>query len=764
VELPRLKAHFTASVVDDSKVFLVAENQHYLVQGAGPVAVLPYLDGRHTVAEIAMRLSSTLSVPDVLFAIRKYEASGQLVDGRPDLPDAALAYWDAAGLDVFAVAERLRDTELTLLALGGSDSGGGGSAVIVPALRELGLAVRESTLAEELAGGAGGVSVVVVDDYLHPDLAALNEAYIAAGRPWVLAKARGTVVWAGPLIQSPGTGCWACLEQRVSGNRQVEQYLRGRGRPERVDTGRATLTSNAHLLAGLLGAELAHLVATGSAPNLTGRLLTLDTRTLRGAEHTLVRQPQCPACGDPTIVTQRSPKVVLTPTPVRFDADGGFRVQPPEETLARLEHHISPYLGAVSSLGLLGGEPNGVTFSYTAGHNFAMMGDNIGLLRRNLRGQSGGKGRTDVQARVSAVCEAIERYTGVWRGAEPVTTAAYDELGPREAVHPADLLGFSAAQFAGRHAWNADPLHRLHLVPEPFRTDLPVDWTSGWSLTHGEERKVPSAIAWFGHPDLDRHFYCVGDSNGGASGNTVEEAIVQGFCEVVERDAVALWWYNRALRPAVDLDSMHDPYVDTLREFYARLGRSLWLLDITTDLGVPSFVGISHRTGQPVEDIIIGFGAHLSPRLAALRALTEVNQFLPAVEQTDATGRTIYKYDDEATLAWWAETTLASDPWLAPDPARPAVDFASFTNLGTGDLAGNVETCVEQARRCGLETIVIDQTRPDLELSVVKVVVPHLRHFWRRLGGGRLYDVPVQLGWLDAAVPEDGVNPKNVFF
>jgi oxazoline/thiazoline synthase len=191
------------------------------------------------------------------------------------------------------------------------------------------------------------------------------------------------------------------------------------------------------------------------------------------------------------------------------------------------------------------------------------------------------------------------------------------------------------------------------------------------------------------------------------------------------------------------------------------MGRSLWLLDLTTDLGVPTFVGVSHRVGHPVEDIIIGFGAHLSPRLAAMRALTEVNQFLPAVETIGADGNTIYKYDDEATLDWWASATLAGDPWLAP---HGTVHFESFVDRSTDDLAGNVEVCVEQARRCGLETIVIDQTRPDIELSVVKVVVPRLRHFWRRLGPGRLYDTPVRLGWVDAPTPEHGVNPRNVFF
>ena len=35
------------------------------------------------------------------------------------------------------------------------------------------------------------------------------------------------------------------------------------------------------------------------------------------------------------------------------------------------------------------------------------------------------------------------------------------------------------------------------------------------------------------------------DSNGNAAGSSPEDAVVQGFLELVERDAVALWWYNR---------------------------------------------------------------------------------------------------------------------------------------------------------------------------------------------------------------------------
>jgi thiazole/oxazole-forming peptide maturase SagD family component len=84
----------------------------------------------------------------------------------------------------------------------------------------------------------------------------------------------------------------------------------------------------------------------------------------------------------------------------------------------------------------------------------------------------------------------------------------------------------------------------------------------------------------------------MGDSNGNAAGNSLEEAILQGFMELVERDSVALWWYNRIQRPAVDLDSFDEPYLQALRDYYQSQNYELWVLDITSDLNIPSFAAI----------------------------------------------------------------------------------------------------------------------------------------------------------------------------
>ena len=97
---------------------------------------------------------------------------------------------------------------------------------------------------------------------------------------------------------------------------------------------------------------------------------------------------------------------------------------------------------------------------------------------------------------------------------------------------------------------------------------------------------------------------------------------------------------------------------------------------------------------------------------------------------------------------------------LAFAPRRMS-DFPAYAE---DDMAGAVATCLRAATSASVELVVLDQSRPDLDLSVMRVLAPGLRHFWRRLAPGRLYDAPVRMGWLDAPTAEDKFNPWNVFF
>jgi bacteriocin biosynthesis cyclodehydratase domain-containing protein len=761
LERPRLKGHLTAEFISASRVFVVGEGRAVMLDRELDVALLPLLDGQHTFADIAGQLAGRFSIADVFRCVAKLDALGLLLEGHPPLAPRELAYWDAAEVDAGLVAAAIPSATTGLVAIGRSDPD-----PFEQVLKAAGIRTRRATpqVLQKLADCA--LVIVLTDDYLAPELADINQQLLAGTTPWLLVKTSGVTAWLGPLLQPGETGCWRCLYQRVNENRQVERYLKGRRRSsdQPFVTSTPEPPQGATAIAAMLVPDVIEILATGRSTRLSGTLITLDRLLLATQTHTLIKQPQCPACGDPTLLAQRDPRVELAQRLVQFSADGGYRTEPPEQTLERLRKHISPILGAVTTLTSVTESAAGVTHAYAAGHNFAQSRDNMLLLKRNLRGQSGGKGRSDVQARVSAVAEAIERYSGVWRGEEPVRRATFDELEGEHRIHVGDILLFSEHQYDTRAGLHDELTGRYNVVPHRFPTDMAVDWTATWSLTHNRPVLVPAGQVWFGHPDIESHFFTYSDGNGNASGSVREEAILQAACELIERDSVAIWWYNRLRRPGFDLDSLDDPYVETLRRYYRSLDREFWVIDITTDLGIPTFAAVSRRVkGSDPEDVILGFGCHIDPGLAAMRALTEMSQFLPVVARRRPDGSTLYLEDDPVTLEWWRTVRVADEPWLLPSD-EPASNTTTHAGLIRETLTDDIAGLLERLHETGLEVLVADQTRPDLDLSVVKVIVPGLRHFWRRLGPGRLYDVPVKMGWLSAPLQEDQLNPKSVFF
>ncbi len=135
---------------------------------------------------------------------------------------------------------------------------------------------------------------------------------------------------------------------------------------------------------------------------------------------------------------------------------------------------------------------------------------------------------------------------------------------------------------------------------------------------------------------------------------------------------------------------------------------------------------------------------------------------MPAVLDVAEDGTTRYGYDDAESLEWWRTATLQNQPYLAPSadcPRKPGdFDFAA-----EGSVADNVRRVFGRFEDLGHEVLILDQSRPDIGLPVAKVIVPGMRHFWARHAPGRLYDVPVRMGWLDKALTEDDLNPVAMF-
>lgn len=742
-KLPRIKRHLGVSVVPGEGAYLVCEHGSAVVTDPLAEKLLPLLDGKHDLDAIVDAVQGEVAPELVYHAVNQLERIGQVVQADPEVDERAAGYWESLNRDGDTAVAVATTNPVRVTTFGDVDA-----AEFTDALRGAGLTVADDEWA---------LDIVLTDDYLRPGLAEFDREAREQGRPWLLAKPVGVIAYVGPVF-APDGACYACLQVRLRGQRRPEDYLESKLPGVRVASPVVDIAASRALGAAAVATAAAHWLG-GHVHDGTHAVLTLDTANLTTATHTVQRRPQCPECGDAELVGANMARPIeLKPTLKTFSADGGHRAKSPEQMMATWGHLIDPVTGAVPELVPLS---TGLPFAhaYASGYNRALRVNSLRALREGLRTQSCGKGATDIQARASALGEALERYSAVHFGDEPRIVTSLNALGA-DGIAPNESMLYSERQFAERKRWNGKQIV-FQSVADPMPSDVDIEWTPMYSLTEQRAKYVPTGLLFFGYPNRGP-LYSLADSNGCAAGTSLEDAILQGFYELVERDSVAIWWYNRLRRPGIDLDAMREPFADEMKQRYAALNRELWALDLTADFGIPAVVAVSRRTDKPAEDIIIAFGAHHDARIAVLRAISELNQFLPAVAFTTADGRG-YDFPDPVQQEWWQTAHIADHPYLRPDPAAPLRQVPDMTLPTSTDLAEDVAACQRIVEAKGMEMLAIDLTRPDIGLPVAKVMVPGMRHFWTRFAPGRLYDVPVQLGWLPAALSEDDLNPTPMF-
>ena len=529
-------------------------------------------------------------------------------------------------------------------------------------------------------------------------------------------------------------------------NRQIKAFL---DRKEARCVAVSPISKNnvfAQSAIGLAAVEIGKAIASGFRTDLHHHIVSLEMLGSTVVRHYVPARPQCPSCGSKDL---RDP--ARAPAPIRLRVggklvitSGGYRSVAPAETVAHFRKHVSPLTGVVSQLERIKSE-HPLDVSYLARHNFSPRPETIEALQAGLSADSWGKGSTAEQGEASALMEAIERYSGIFQGDEIRTTRRFVDFPEGDAILPNDIQLLSDAQYEhgtdGAQCCAEGEGRRFDPTAE-------TEWSPVWSLRDERFKYIPTGLLYFFHEAPGKNWISA-DSNGCAAGNTLEEAIIQGFLELVERDAYAIWWYNRLRRPEIDLDKLGDSYIQDLRAQFAAMGRGLWVLDVTSDLGIPVLVAIAHWTEGSREYIDFAAGAHFDLRIAALRAMTELNQFL-------AINRVRHQTDDDGT----DPLPLRKHAYVQPLGKAP-VRRARFPKFASLDRREQVLACVKLVKRHGLDFLVLDQTRPDIEVPVVRVIVPGLRHFYRRFAPGRLYDVPLTLGLRKRPSKEAGLNPLH---
>ena len=402
-----------------------------------------------------------------------------------------------------------------------------------------------------------------------------------------------------------------------------------------------------------------------------------------------------------------------------------------------LRSHCSPWTGIVNRVELTSHPTAG---AYRATADWASPLPQPGA-RPFLKPQdSFGRGRTAADAEAGCIAEALERYSLIYRGDEPLVRARIDDV---DAIHPDAIQLFSGAQYRDRDAWNAAAEEEMQ-VPAPFEPAIAVDWLEAKALRGTRHRLVPAAccLMWYegraGEPEFAR-----ADTIGCAAGATWDDALAGALLEWIERDAMAIWWDNRLRRPGLRPGSFDSPEIDDVVAGLATIGRRLLLLDCTTDVGIPAYVAIAprHDGSEP----LVSSAADFSPRRAAIRAATEVGQVWFEAQRSRSLAPVIHR--------WLTNATTTTEPYLAP------IDLIDAQPEPAPAATPAWMRIVDRLGAVGLEAYAVDHSRADVTLRTVRAIVPGLRHIWNRRAPGRLYDVPVAMRWLDRPTAEADLNP-----
>jgi bacteriocin biosynthesis cyclodehydratase domain-containing protein len=742
IRRPAFKPNLHIEILPGEGVFILSENDSFVWEGEHAMKVIPLINGLRTIKEIAKALQKEVAPQHVYRTIDRLLCAGQIEEANPSIPPEIGAFWSEMNVVSWTLPQ-LFTTSVRIVALDDINP-----RPLASAVESFGIRVAKR----------GRFMVVLVNDYLSPEIETLNASRLAKGLPWMIIKPNGVNLWLGPIFVPGRTACWGCLAHRLRNNREVESYIqRKKGLTQPFPVSRAKLGLTQSQAYAMAAVQIARWLATGTNSALESKLLVAETITFGFNSHIVVRRPQCPDCGNPHLARTHREMMPLKNRGIFSSTDNGSRTEPPEITFERFRHHISPITGIVRGIYPSSLHATGPVRTYTAGHNFAMKSDSLYFLKSGLRTLSSGKGKSDAQARTSALCEALERYSGVFQNDEERITGSFRELHD-EAIHPNACMLFSETQYHEREA----SLSRGSLfqnVPREFDESAQIEWSPVYSYSQKRKKYLPTSYLYYGYPGSEKQSFAISNSNGNAAGVTFEDACLQGVLELIERDSVCLWWYNQLRCPKIDLDSFNDPYFRELREYYASLGREFWVLDLTSDIQVPAFAAITRRHHAATEDIVIGFGAHLNAHIGVSRAITEMNQFLPMVLNVGRNGATAYSIKDRGTVSWWRTATLDNCPYLRPLPRNSTKSITKHPPITSGNTRDQLVHCFQILEKLGMEILLLDQTRADIGLTVVKVIVPGLRHFWPRFAPGRLYDVPVRLGWLKKTIPEAKLNP-----
>lgn len=313
----------------------------------------------------------------------------------------------------------------------------------------------------------------------------------------------------------------------------------------------------------------------------------------------------------------------------------------------------------------------------------------------------GGKGITKEHSKASAMMEAFERYSAERQDSDDAIIAKIDEL-------------------EGNYI---DP-KSLNLPKELEKkdiTDLKLEWSLAKDIVSNEDHYIPTNAIF--HPYKYPVSLFKSNTNGLASGNVLEEAILHGIFEVIERDAWSIFELTHKNYAQIDIDSIESDVINESIDKFESNGIKIKLMDFTADIKIPTIAASADDTVTKDAGLLtLGMGTHLDPEVAILRALTEVAQSR-ATQINGAREDTVRA--DFAREAGYERMKRINKYYFRQEDEK--IPLSSIENKSTTSITEDLKIVKEELMANDLDKILYyDLTRPELDVSVVRVIIPEM--------------------------------------
>ena len=316
----------------------------------------------------------------------------------------------------------------------------------------------------------------------------------------------------------------------------------------------------------------------------------------------------------------------------------------------------------------------------------------------------GGKGISSEHAKASAMMEGFERYSA----------EKQDE----------DLVTGTVSEISSKG--NIINIKSLNL-PKDFKKEnveiMNLEWNICHDLISGDDYYVPSNAIY--HPYVLENNSCQSlfksNTNGLASGNSLDEAILHGMFEVIERDAWSIFELTHKNYKQIDLDSIESETVNDALSKFSENEIKIKLMDFTADVNIPTIAASADDTLLKDAGLLtLGIGTHLDPEVAILRALTEVAQSR-ATQIHGAREDTVRA--DFARTAGYERMKRINKYYFQEEDEK--ISLNDIENKSTDSITKDIDIVLDELKSNEIEHVLYyDLTRPELNVNVVRVIIP----------------------------------------